>query len=193
MTSGAPEAAPERTPGIRGEERHALVEDLALAELTQAEIAMKYGRAHITIKQFRARNAAEIAGRRRVLQGELATATDHLWIADKVTRIAWCQKLCEDLDSYLADPDLDLRVRHRYTREVASILHQASELLGELPTRSTIEVESGSVLRHEVVGFSPDKWLEELAANRADTTATHAPPPMQSGVPERFAGRAKQP
>ena len=91
---------PERTPYIRGEERHALVEDLALARQTQAELAVKYGRSHQAVKQFSARNAAEITSRRRVLQGELATETDHLWVAGKTARIAWYQKLIEDLDSH---------------------------------------------------------------------------------------------
>lgn len=59
-------------------------------------------------------------------------------MADKVTRIAFCQKLIEDLDGYLADPDpdLDLRLRHRYTPEVASMLRAVAEEKGELPTRA---------------------------------------------------------
>jgi hypothetical protein len=60
----------------------------------------------------------------------------NLWVADKVTRIAFYQKLIEDLDGYLADPDLDLRLRHRYTPEVASMLRAVAEEKGELPTRA---------------------------------------------------------
>lgn len=56
-------------------------------------------------------------------------------MADKVTRIAWLQKMIEDLDSYLSDDGLDLRVRHRYTREIASMLKAVAEEKGELRTQ----------------------------------------------------------
>jgi hypothetical protein len=68
-----------------------------------------------------------------------------------VTRIAWYEKLAEDLEIHLADDDLDLRLRHRYTCDVAMLLHKVSELMGE-PTRTTIQFESAPALRHHVVG-----------------------------------------
>jgi hypothetical protein len=142
---------------IRGQERADLVDDLAQKSLTHAELATKYSRHVQTISQFSARNSSEIAGRRGVLQGELASETTHLWVADKTARIAWYQKMIEDLDGYLADDELDLSVRHRYTREVASMLRAVTEEKGEL--RSTVEVESAPVLRHIVEGWTPDAWL----------------------------------
>jgi hypothetical protein len=149
---------------IRGEERHALVEDLALGDLTQADLATKFERHPQTIAQFSARNAAEIAGRRRALQGELATETDHLWVADKTARIAWRQKLAEDLDGYLSDPDLDRRLRVRYVREINSLLRNVAEEKGELPTRSHAEVEiSSSIPLGNRLIMTPDGQFHELA------------------------------
>jgi hypothetical protein len=61
---------------------------LALRKKTGAELAVKYGRSHQAIKQFSARNAAEIAGRRQVLLGEVDAEAANLWVSDKTTRIA---------------------------------------------------------------------------------------------------------
>ena len=84
-----------------------------------------------------------------MLQGELATETDHLWIADKTTRIAWLQKLAEDLDKYLSDEDLDPRLRNRLTLEVALLLHKVAEEKGEL--RTQVEVKSALPLGSRLV------------------------------------------
>jgi hypothetical protein len=65
----------------------------------------------------------------------------HLWISDKVTRRAWRQKMIEDMEVALADPDLDWRQRSRYNRDIAMLLHQVDEEKGELPPRtSKVEV-----------------------------------------------------
>jgi hypothetical protein len=105
-----------------------------------------------------------------------ARETANRGIADKTARIAWYQKLIEDLDGYLADPDLDLRLRSRYTREVASMLKAVAEEKGELPTRSTIELESGPTLFHSVEG-------DELKRRQAQR--------MQSDVKIRPAPRSR--
>lgn len=85
-----------------------------------------------------------------MLQGELAAETAHLWVADKTTRIAWYQKLIEDLDSYLADDDLDPRLRHRYSCDVATLHHRVAEEKCDL--RSNIEIDAGPKLKSEVIG-----------------------------------------
>ena len=163
----------------------------------------KFSRSLQTIRQFSARNKAEIAGRRRVLQGELASETSHLWMADGVTKIAWYEKLAEDLDGYLADPDLDLRVRHRYTLAVATLLHKAAELLGQLPTRS-VAIESAPTLRSEIVGFDAERWQAEMMVKRGwvppsdedprrsdngdrATSSEPAPSPTPAPEPDRTA------
>ena len=149
---------PTSTPSIRGEERLALVEDLALAKQTHAELAAKYGRSHQAVKQFSARNAAEIAIRRQVLLGEVDAEGAHLWVSDKVTRRAWRQKLIEDLEIRLADEGLDPRLRSRYTRDIDMLLHRVAEEKGELPTRITVELTEVPVLSHIIEGFDRDKW-----------------------------------
>jgi hypothetical protein len=58
----------------------------------------------------------------------------------------------QDLDSRLADPDLDDRTLSRLTREAVSILHKLSELMGWLPTRAQVEVASPTFMS-EVVGW----------------------------------------
>jgi hypothetical protein len=47
----------------------------------------------------------------QVLLGEVADEASHMWVADKVTRIAWHLKLIEDMDGYLTGPDLDPHLR----------------------------------------------------------------------------------
>ena len=101
-----------------------------------------------------------------MLQGELVTATDHLWIANSVTQIEWRQKLAEELDGYLDDPDLDLRVRHRYTLAIDTLLHKVAELLGQLPTRTTVAVETPETFKTEVVGWSQDRWVADQMVER---------------------------
>jgi hypothetical protein len=129
-------------------------------------LAVQFSRTVQAIHQFSARNSAEIATRRQVLLGEVDAEAAHLWVADKTTRIAWLQKLIEDLDSHLSDPDLDLRLRSRYTREVASMLKAVAEEKGELPTRVQLDSGSGPLVRSEIVGWDPDKWMAGVMVER---------------------------
>jgi hypothetical protein len=152
----------ERPPPIRGEDRLALVEDLALGKLTGAQLAEKWGRSHQAIKQFSARNSAEIASRRRVLLGEVDAEAAHAWVANKVARIDWYQKLIEDLEIRLADEDLDPRVRSRFTRDVAQLLRAVAEEKGEL--RTQIELDAGPRVISDVIGWDANKWAEEFLA-----------------------------
>ena len=93
------------------------------------------------INQFSQRNAPEIATRRQVLLAQVDAEAAHLWISDKVTRRAWRQKMIEDMEVALADPDLDWRQRSLFNRDIAMLLHQVDEEKGELPPRtSKVEV-----------------------------------------------------
>jgi hypothetical protein len=154
------------TPHIRGEERLALVEDLALKDLTLPAIATKYGRHPQTIAQFSARNSAEVATRRQTLLGEVDAEAAHLWISDRVTRRAWRQKLIDDMEAALEDPDLDWRQRSRYSRDIAMLLRQVDEEKGELPTRMAVRLDTGPALTSEIVGFDPAEWMAGLAESR---------------------------
>ena len=91
-----------RTPGIRGEERLALVEALALGKENHEALAARFSRTVQAIHQFSARNAAEVATTATDLLGEVDAEAAHLWISDRVTRRAWRQKMIEDLEAALA-------------------------------------------------------------------------------------------
>jgi hypothetical protein len=81
---------------------------------------------------------------------ELTAEASHLWVVDKTKRLAWLQKLIEDLDSYLADEGLDPRLRVRPARELRSLLHDVSELGSELPSRIAVEGEPVAIRSHLV-------------------------------------------
>jgi hypothetical protein len=89
---------------------------------------------------------------------ELTAEASHLWVVDKTKRLAWLQKLIEDLDSYLADEGLDPRLRVRYTRELRSLLHDVSELVSELPSRIAVEGEPVAIRSH-LVDVCSDRML----------------------------------
>ena len=48
--------------------------------------------------------------------------------------------------------------------------HDMNEMTGQLQIRSTVAVETPEPFRTEVVGWSPDKWAEQLLEG-ADTSA----------------------
>jgi hypothetical protein len=97
-------------------------------------------------------------------------------IANKVNRIR--------LDQYHRDCEEELetatdsRERRQLRAQAAKMLHQAAEMLGELPTRSTIELESAPTLRHIVEGWSPDKWAADLRAGIPAPVDDLAPAPV---------------
>jgi hypothetical protein len=149
-------------------------------------LAAKYGRSHQAVKQFSARNAAEIATRRQVLLGEVDAEGAHLWVSDKVTRRA-APELIEDLEIRLADEGLDPRLRSRYTRDIDMLLHRVAEEKGELPTRSTVELTEVPVLSHIIEGFDRDKWLTELLEARRNPPAPAEPDASNYEEPARKA------
>ena len=102
----------------------------------------------------RYRNHAEITRRRQELQGELNAETADVWITSKAQLKDFYWKHYEDLDTRLADPDLDDRVAVRLTREVVSILHKLSELMGWLPARTAVEVDAPRFMSEEPAGIS---------------------------------------
>ena len=162
--------------------------DLALGELTHAEAATKYRRTLQAVHQFSARNHAEIATRRQALLGEVDIEAVHLWVSNKVIRIAHRQKLAEGLERYLADDDLDPKLIVRLTREYNALLRAVAEEKGEL--RSTVELESAP-LTHIVEGWNPDRWMQQLLERAGETAAepyvSEARAPESAPVPEPAA------
>jgi hypothetical protein len=173
-------------PQIRGQERQDLVDDLARGDKTHAMLADKFSRSLQAIRQFSARNSVEIAQRRQMLLGEVSDEASHMWVSDKVTRIAWRLKWIEDLDAHLADPDLDPQLRSRYTRDAAMLLRAVAEELGEL--RTQVDVDTGPTLTSAVIGWDIEKWAADLAAGRTDPvtpepTSAPASEPARSSTP----------
>ena len=165
LSEQPPQSRPDgsRTPPIRGEDRQALVEALALAEKTYPELAAEFGRTVQAVHQFSARNHAEIATRRQTLLGQVDAEGAHLWVSHRVVRRAWRQKLLEDIEARLADPDLDDRQRSRLIRDAAMLLHQVDEEKGELPPRtSKVEIRSLMPLGSRLV-MTDDGQFHEMA------------------------------
>lgn len=136
-----PDDRPTQAPHIRGQERADLVDDLAQGDQTHEQLAEKYGGRHVqAIKQFAVRNRAEIQGRRQVLHGALAEETKHLWVADKVKVAERYQDTIDDLYADFQATE-DPRMKSRFARDLAPLLHAAADLYGLFPMRSRIDVE----------------------------------------------------
>jgi hypothetical protein len=110
-------------PRLRGWQRVALLRDLALAEMTILEIAVKYGRAESTMYAWKRNHAAEIDAIRDDAANEFAG----LWVAQKVNRVAEYQGDIESLDE-----SGDIAQKHKALRAVA-------EELGQLTSKAEIQ------------------------------------------------------
>lgn len=85
----------------RGRTRYALIRDMALAELSDRELALQIGCDLPTLKAFRALYQTEIAEVVSALAGRLAMETAGLWISKKVNRVAEIQSDVEQLNAAL--------------------------------------------------------------------------------------------
>jgi hypothetical protein len=156
---------PIRAPHIRGQERADLVDDLARGDLPHEQLATKYGRTLQTIREFSARNSAEIQGRRQVLQGALAEETKHLWVADKVKVAERYQDTIDDLYADFQDTE-DLRLKSRLARDLAPLMHAAADLYGLFPMRSKVDLDVKSPFRlGDVLAFGQDGQLHEVRSD----------------------------
>jgi hypothetical protein len=126
------------TPDIRGEERQALVNDLAAGALTHAQLGERYSRHPQAIAQFAVRNKGEIAVVQSRNNTDLRARLAEVSIADKAQRICVDQLLRDDLLAKLEDQGLDARTRYQYTKTVMALQRVVAEELGDL--RSHVEV-----------------------------------------------------
>lgn len=83
----------------RGRTRYALIRDMALAELSDRELALQIGCDLPTLKAFRALYQTEIAEVVSALAGRLAMETAGLWIAKKANRVAEIQSDVEQINA----------------------------------------------------------------------------------------------
>jgi len=133
----------------------------------------KYGRSEQAIRQFSARNAAEIAIRRQALLGEVDIEAAHLWVSNKAIRIAQRQKLAEGLERHLADDDLDPKLVVRLTGEYNALLRAVAEEKSELRTQISLE---SPAFEHSIIGWDQDKWQAEMMIERGWIPPAHERP-----------------
>jgi hypothetical protein len=126
-------------PRLKGWQRVALLRDLALAEMTVLEIAVKWGRSEGTMYAWKKNHAAEIDAIRADAANEFAG----LWVAQKVNRVAVYQDDIEDLEE--SDEPGAIATKHKALRAVA-------EELGQLTQKQEIQA---SVV-YQVEGVDPE-------------------------------------
>lgn len=112
-----------------------------MQEVPQFRLAEYYGVSESAISAFKRRHAIEVEHIRNHLADEYAD----LWIADKRSRLAELQAAAEKL---AAKPDA------RSAEVLAKLLKDAAEELGDLPTRTAVNVHTANVT-YEIVGIDP--------------------------------------
>jgi len=140
--SGAPPAAPEIHDGNTrkletGPERVAEVRRKLAAGATNRMIAEEYDCNMSTVSGFRARHGAKIAQLRAELV-EAAQAEDGLWIAHRVDRLGALQDMVERVIVVAAECGNDQLPE--MVRTAIAGLHEAAEQLGQLPSRTQVNV-----------------------------------------------------
>ena len=143
---------------IKGIERFNLVNDLAVGDESQVTLAAKYGRTREAIAQFAIRNRQEIEEAREKIYDDY----QHLPLTKKSIRIEDLHELRDIYKADLADPKLAYSARTRIGNALQKVLHQIAEEMNQLPARTTLEVNSVPKLTHEVVGWDPVKWAEQV-------------------------------
>jgi hypothetical protein len=73
---------------FHGPEKVAWIQDFA-AGLTAEQMAVKWDRSHQNMKEFSARNVAQIRQAREQQNEELSAELRGVWIADRASRIKW--------------------------------------------------------------------------------------------------------
>lgn len=133
-----PPRRPLSTPWVRGQ----LIVELAAGEISQVNLAKKYGVHRSAITQFKKTYQQEIDRRRDSLEDEFSD----LWIADKRARLATLQDTAEGL------VDMDLTPR---TAEVlAKLLKDAAEELDQLGNKNQVNIQ---MAEYRITGIDLDR------------------------------------
>lgn len=169
--NGRPMGAPPQSPHIRGEQREALLNDLARADLTHHQLAEKYGKHVQTIAQFAVRNKAEWmvirSDRNRALHERLAD----IGIADQGRRVAVNGLLRDDLLDQLESDDLSIADRVRMTKAAMALNRAVAEELGDLKSRLDVSVSKTVLDDYREFVIGPDGTFHPLAGSNADSAA----------------------
>jgi hypothetical protein len=117
-----------------------LMRELALGEKSRSDLAREFGVSHQYVTRFARQYERPIAKARANIEDKFA----HMWIADKVARLALRQVLVaarQRLPNRTAEDD----------RTIAQLLKDAAEELGQLPPRT--QIQTAQVI-HTVEGFN---------------------------------------
>jgi hypothetical protein len=115
-----------------------LIMELARGEKTQKQLGAENGVAQSSISEFASRHVDEIEEARH----QLAEEFDGVWIAQKLNRLIEMEALYEN----------GVAPRERETR--LAVLRAAAEELGQIPNRTTINLEQP--VRVELTGINLD-------------------------------------
>jgi hypothetical protein len=146
---------------IKGRERFELVNDLAMGDMTQEQLAVKYDRSRIAISQFAVRNKAEIQEAKDEIYGPFWGS----YHAKKGNRIAQLERWIAIHEHDLETDELSWKARVDLTARLQKLVNAIAEELGDLPTRTQVTVDA-SKLTQDIVGFDREKWLQEAQAKR---------------------------
>jgi predicted XRE-type DNA-binding protein len=129
---------------IRGHRRDQLIRLLATKEYTQVQLGEMFGVCQPTISKFKSNNLDAINAVATKLDDEFAG----LWIATKRARIAEYQQLVEDLEELLLSEEFRANGNIAdVARAKLTAFKQASEELGQLPGRVTVQHSGGLDIR----------------------------------------------
>lgn len=126
----------------RGWVKHRLIRDFALGEKTGRVLAEQYGVSTTSISSFKKRHWLEIEEVRNNLADEYAG----VWVAQKLKRIQEYQEAAEKMAKGASPRNQEVLV---------TILKAVAEELGQLPTRTQVNVSSEQTV-YQVVGVSVD-------------------------------------
>lgn len=159
--SGATKADRSKLGGLV---RRQVVRDLALSGKTQDELAEKYGVSQQAVSQFKARNAEEIAAVAAAADDEFAG----ILIAQKQNRLAAYQELVEKaleptpkvtpagkLIKLVDEDGSEKVVMEVDVRAAATVLKQAAEEMGQLPTRLQVSGDMQTTTTYRIEGVDP--------------------------------------
>lgn len=117
-----------------------LVYDLAKADITQVELAEKYGVSQPSIAKFKKNHMHLIEERREKMLSEYGS----LWVAEKFNRLAARQNEIEKL--------LELRTTNRNSEIIGKHLNDIATELGELESKVSVEIAE-----YKITGIDLDK------------------------------------
>lgn len=121
---------------VRGERRASLVKELASGQRSHSQLADEYGMATSSVSAFATRNRDEI---QKVVDGVVIEKLD-CWIADKQKRIAEYAAMYESLTPMVRGMDPN----PKYIRIRMDCLQRVAEELGQLPTKTRVEIEQNT-------------------------------------------------